>query len=70
MLVPAFGGPHDAFIDVASANEPAEVLADLPKDPSQLAWMGTQAAHWARGTFAPARYARLVVTKLWPGLAA
>jgi phosphatidyl-myo-inositol dimannoside synthase len=69
---PAFGGSHDAYVDqvtgVAPADETMEALAktldDLLGDTGRLARMGTRAAEWARGSFAPGDYAARAVETL------
>lgn len=72
VVAPAYGGSHDAFVEgvtgVAPADESAESLAKaltpLLRDPQRLAHMGKCAADWARGSFAPDRYASLAVDRL------
>ena len=72
VVAPAYGGSREAYVDgvtgMAPADESAEALArtleDMVKDPSRLAWMGRQAAHWARQAFAPERYAELAVSRM------
>lgn len=69
---PAYGGSHDAYVDGVTGATPvdesseslARVLDNLLRDPARLAQMRTQAAQWARESFAPERYARLVVDRL------
>lgn len=72
VVVPAYGGSHDAYIDgatgVAPTDESAEALAcvldEVLRDRRQLAQMGDRAAEWARVSFAPERYAPLAVARL------
>jgi len=72
VIAPAYGGSHDAFVDqvtgLAPADETPEALAkvlnELLSDPARLAHMGKRAGEWARETFAPDRYASLVVARL------
>lgn len=72
VVVPAYGGSHDAYIDgitgMAPTDESAEsltaVLRKMMEDPVQLDKMGSQAAEWARECFNPERYAALVVSRL------
>jgi phosphatidylinositol alpha-1,6-mannosyltransferase len=72
VIVPAYGGSSDAYVEgvtgVARANETTEalirVLGEILEDPARLAWMGKRAADWARESFAPERYAKLVTRKL------
>jgi len=72
VIAPAYGGSHEAFVEgvtgVAPADESAEALTrtlhDLLKDPTRLAWMGGQAAQWARQAFAPERYPQFAVRRL------
>jgi len=68
VIAPAYGGSGDAYIDgvtgVAPANETAEALGGLLDDRARLTWMGRRASEWARESFAPERYAQLVVEKL------
>jgi glycosyltransferase involved in cell wall biosynthesis len=69
---PAYGGSHSAFVDritgAAPADETAEaltaLLAELLKDPQQLARMGMRATDWTRECFAPERYASQAVARL------
>jgi phosphatidylinositol alpha-1,6-mannosyltransferase len=69
---PAYGGSPDAYIDRVTGVAPidetpgalANVLAKLLADPQRLAQMGRRAAEWARDSFAPERYAQLVVSRL------
>jgi phosphatidylinositol alpha-1,6-mannosyltransferase len=72
VVAPAHGGSREAYVDgvtgMAPADESAEALTrtleDMLKDPARLAWMGRQAAQWARQAFAPERYAELTVKRL------
>lgn len=72
VVAPAYGGSADAFhagvTGLAPRDESAEALAavlwPLTTDEHLRAEMGTAAAAWARSGFAPARYARRVVTAL------
>jgi phosphatidyl-myo-inositol dimannoside synthase len=72
VLVPAYGGSHDAYLEgitgAAPVDESAGALAaalrQLLADPARLAWMGRRAAGWAREAFDPARYPDLVASRL------
>lgn len=72
VVAPAYGGSADAFhADVTglpprdeSAEALGAVLWALTTDEHLRAEMGTAAAAWARSGFAPARYARRVLTAL------
>jgi phosphatidyl-myo-inositol dimannoside synthase len=72
VIAPAYGGSPDAYMDgitgVAPVNESAEALArsisDMLEDPVRLTLMRKHAAQWARESFAPESYPRLVVGKL------
>jgi phosphatidylinositol alpha-1,6-mannosyltransferase len=72
VIVPAFGGSSDAYIEgvtgAAPVDETAEALANVLckvlEDPSSLTWMGRRAAEWARESFSPERYAQLVTARL------
>ena len=72
VVAPAYGGSHSAFLErftgAAPADETAEaltaLLAELLKDPQQLARMGRRAMEWAREYSAPERYASHVVARL------
>ena len=72
VVAPAHGGSREAYVEgitgMAPADESAEALATtleyMIKDPPRLAWMGRQAAQWARQAFAPERYAELTVRRL------
>jgi phosphatidyl-myo-inositol dimannoside synthase len=69
---PAYGGSSDAYVDrltgVAPLDETAgalaKVLDNLLQDPQLLGQMSRRAAEWARASFAPERYAQLVIAKL------
>jgi len=69
---PAYGGSPDAYVDrvtgVAPVDETAaalaEVIGGMLADPQRLEQMGRRAARWSRESFAPERYAQLVVSKL------
>lgn len=69
---PAHGGSHDAYLDRVTGFAPhdesaaalAMVLDDLLRKPERLEQMGRRAADWARESFAPERYAELVVSRL------
>jgi phosphatidyl-myo-inositol dimannoside synthase len=72
VIAPAHGGSSDAYMDgltgVAPVNESAEALAtaisELLEDPIRLALIRKHAAQWARESFAPELYPRLVASKL------
>jgi phosphatidylinositol alpha-1,6-mannosyltransferase len=72
VIAPAHGGSSDAYMDgvtgVAPVNESAEALAtaisEMLEDPARLASMRRHAAQWARESFAPESYPRLVASKL------
>ena len=69
---PAHGGSPGAYLEGVTGATPRDetvmalsaVLAELTGQPSRLAEMGTRGAEWARASFAPDRYARLVVDRL------
>ncbi len=69
---PAHGGSPDAYLDRVTGLAPqdetvgalAAVLDNLLENPQRLEQMGQRAAEWARESFAPERYAQLVVSKL------
>ena len=69
---PAHGGSPDAYLDRVTGLAPrdetagalAAVLDNLLQNPQRLEQMGRCAANWARESFAPERYAELVVSKL------
>lgn len=72
VIVPAYGGSHDAYVEGITGFAPtdetaralARTLSDLLEDPARLAWMGKRAAEWAREAFAPERYPPLAVRRL------
>jgi phosphatidyl-myo-inositol dimannoside synthase len=72
VIAPAHGGSPDAYMDgvtgVGPVDESAEALAkaisEMLEDPIRLALMGKRAAEWARESFAPESYPRLVTSKL------
>ena len=72
VIAPAHGGSSDAYVEgvtgVAPADETTEaltrLLGEILKDPVKMGWMGKRAAEWARESFAPERYAQLVVRRL------
>jgi len=72
VVAPAHGGSSDAYMEgvtgIAPVNESAEALAkairEMLEDPIRLALMAKRAAQWARESFAPESYARLVASKL------
>lgn len=72
VIAPAHGGSSDAYMDgvtgVGPVNESAEALAkaisEMLEDPARLALMRKHAAQWARQSFAPESYPRLVASKL------
>jgi phosphatidyl-myo-inositol dimannoside synthase len=72
VIGPAYGGSAEAYLEdvtgMAPADESADALArilhDALKDPDRLAWMGRQAADWARQAFDPERYVRLAAQRL------
>jgi phosphatidylinositol alpha-1,6-mannosyltransferase len=72
VIVPAHGGSSDAYVEGVTGAAPvdettealASVLLETLEDPARLAWMGRRAAVWARESFAPERYARLVTRRL------
>jgi phosphatidylinositol alpha-1,6-mannosyltransferase len=72
VIVPAHGGSFDAYVEgvtgAAPPNETTEaltrVLGEILQDPARLALMGKRASEWARESFAPDRYARLVARRL------
>jgi phosphatidyl-myo-inositol dimannoside synthase len=69
---PAYGGSHDAYIDGVTGTTPVDesagslsrILDELLSDREKLAWMGNNAADWARETFAPENYAPRVAERL------
>jgi phosphatidylinositol alpha-1,6-mannosyltransferase len=69
---PAHGGSPGAYLEGVTGATPRDetvtalssVLAELTRQPSRLAEMGTRGAEWARASFAPDRYARLAVDRL------
>jgi glycosyltransferase involved in cell wall biosynthesis len=72
VVAPAYGGSHEAFVDGLTGMAPvdesvgalANALGDLLADAGLLAQMGKEAAEWAYGRLAPARYAELVLSRL------
>ena len=72
VIAPAHGGSSDAYMDgvtgVGPVNESAEALAtaisEMLENPIRLALMRKHAAQWARESFAPELYPRLVASKL------
>jgi phosphatidyl-myo-inositol dimannoside synthase len=72
VVAPAHGGSSDAYMDgvtgVGPVDESSDALAGaisgLLEDPSRLALMRKHAARWARESFAPESYPRLVASKL------
>jgi phosphatidyl-myo-inositol dimannoside synthase len=72
VIAPAHGGSSDAYMDgvtgAGPVNESAEALAkaisEMLQDPVRLELMRKHAAQWARESFAPESYPRLVVSKL------
>jgi phosphatidyl-myo-inositol dimannoside synthase len=72
VIAPAYGGSSDAYMNgvtgVAPVNESSEALAksisEMLDDPIRLALMRERAAKWARESFAPEWYPRLVASKL------
>ena len=72
VIAPAYGGSSDAYMDgvtgVSPVDESAEALAtaisEILEDPIRLALMRKRAAQWARESFAPELYPRLVASKL------
>jgi len=72
VIAPAYGGSSDAYVDgvtgIGPVDESAEALAlaisEMLADPARLALMGARAAKWARDSFAPESYPRLVARKL------
>jgi phosphatidyl-myo-inositol dimannoside synthase len=72
VIAPAHGGSSDAYMDgvtgVSPVNESAEALAkairEMLEDPIRLASMRKRAAQWARESYAPELYPRLVASKL------
>jgi phosphatidylinositol alpha-1,6-mannosyltransferase len=72
VIAPAHGGSSDAYMEgltgIAPADESAEALAkaidEVLRDPTRLALMREKATQWARESFAPASYARLVARRL------
>jgi phosphatidyl-myo-inositol dimannoside synthase len=72
VIAPAYGGSSDAYVEgvtgIAPTDETAEALSrtldELLGNPSRLTWMGQRAADWARESFAPERYAQLVIRRL------
>jgi phosphatidylinositol alpha-1,6-mannosyltransferase len=72
VIAPAYGGSSDAYMDgatgVAPVDESAEALAaaisEMLQNPIRLASMRKRAAQWARESFAPELYPRLVASKL------
>jgi phosphatidylinositol alpha-1,6-mannosyltransferase len=72
VIAPAHGGSSDAFMDgvtgLSPVDESADALAkaiyEMLDDPIRLTLMGKSAAQWARESFAPESYPRLVASKL------
>lgn len=72
VVAPAHGGSSDAYLagvtGIAPPDETSEALSSVLKeildDPARLTWMGRRASEWARESFAPERYARLVTQQL------
>ena len=72
VIAPAHGGSSDAYVDgftgLGPVNESAKALArtinEMLEDPVRLALMRKRAAQWARESFAPESYPRLVASKL------
>jgi phosphatidyl-myo-inositol dimannoside synthase len=72
VIAPAHGGSSDAYMDgvtgVGPVDESSEALAkainEMLEDPIRLALMREHAARWARESFAPESYPRLVASKL------
>jgi glycosyltransferase involved in cell wall biosynthesis len=58
----------DGFTGISPVDESAEALAralsEMLEDPVRLASMRNHAAQWARESFAPESYPRLVASKL------
>jgi phosphatidyl-myo-inositol dimannoside synthase len=72
VIAPTHGGSSDAYVEgitgVAPADETPKALAividEMLTDPARLTWMGKRASEWARESFAPERYAKLVARKV------
>jgi phosphatidyl-myo-inositol dimannoside synthase len=72
VVVPAYGGSSDAYIDGVTGIAPSEettlalsrTLAEMLADKSRLAWMSERAGEWARLAFAPERYAEVACRRL------
>jgi glycosyltransferase involved in cell wall biosynthesis len=72
VIVPAYGGSSDAYIEGVTGFSPADesvatlasLLAKALREPDRLDWMGKRAAEWGRECFAPDRYAQLVGGRL------
>lgn len=72
VVVPAYGGVADAYIDGVTGIAPSEettaalsrTLAEMLADRRRLAWMAERAGEWARLTFAPERYADVACRRL------
>lgn len=72
VIAPAHGGSSDAYVDgvtgLGPVDESAEALAkaisEMLEDPVRLELMRKRAAQWARESFAPESYPRLVASKL------
>ena len=72
VIAPAYGGSSDAYVDgvtgLGPVNESAEALAkainEMLEDPARLALMRRCVAQFARESFAPESYPRLVASKL------
>jgi phosphatidylinositol alpha-1,6-mannosyltransferase len=72
VIAPAHGGSSDAYVagvtGISPVNESSQALAkvinEILEDPIRLELMGKLAAQWARESFGPESYARLVASKL------
>jgi glycosyltransferase involved in cell wall biosynthesis len=72
VIAPSHGGSREAYVEGVTGSAPPDqsaqalewTLHEMLKDPDRLAWMGRQAAQWARQAFAPERYAQLAVRRL------
>lgn len=72
VIAPAHGGSSDAYVEgvtgISPVNESSQALAkainEMLEDPIRLELMGKRASQWARESFAPESYARLVASRL------
>jgi phosphatidyl-myo-inositol dimannoside synthase len=72
VIAPAYGGSSDAYMDGVTGGSPvdesagalAATISEMLENPIRLALMRKRAAQWARESFAPELYPRLVANKL------